>query len=124
MNFLTGITTLLIYQVIGEVAVLMLQIPIPGPVVGMLLLFLTLAFRKQAVDETLSHASTSLLSHFSLLFVPAGVGVMIYFNQIQNEWVPISVAVIGSTLLTLAITALSMKFLMRIFPSKKPEKPL
>ena len=122
MNFLSGITTLLIYQVIGEVLVLLTQAPIPGPVIGMLLLFLTLAFRGKPVDDTLTDATTSLLSHFSLLFVPAGVGVMIYFGQIQDEWLPISVAVIVSTVLTLAITALTMKFLLRFFTASKHEQ--
>lgn len=122
MNFLSGITTLLIYQVIGEVFVLLTQAPIPGPVVGMLLLFLTLAFRKKPVDDALSSATNSLLSHFSLLFVPAGVGVMIYFNQIKDEWLPISVAVIVSTILTLVITALTMKFLLGLFSAHKNEQ--
>jgi len=122
MNFLSGITTLLIYQVIGEVFVLLTQAPVPGPVVGMLLLFLTLAFLRNPVDENLISATSSLLSHFSLLFVPAGVGVMIYFNQIKDEWLPISVAVIVSTILTLAITALTMKFLLGLFSEKKNEQ--
>jgi len=122
MNFLSGITTLLIYQVIGEVFVLLTKAPIPGPVVGMLLLFLTLAFRRKPVDNTLTSATTSLLSHFSLLFVPAGVGVMIYFNLIKDEWLPISVAVIVSTILTLAITALSMKFLLGLLSANKNEQ--
>jgi holin-like protein len=114
MTFLRGITTLLIYQVVGESLVLVTQLPIPGPVLGMFLLFITLVILNKKTDEALQDASRALLSHLSLLFVPAGVGVMVYFHRIQSEWVPISVAVIGSTLLTLIVTALCMKFMLSL----------
>ena len=45
MNFLNGITLLLIYQLVGEVSARLLQLPIPGPVLGMLLLFISLLVR-------------------------------------------------------------------------------
>lgn len=114
MKFLNGVTLLLIYQLIGEFSVLLLRIPVPGPVLGMILLFLTLMLRKGS-GESLDSASSALLSHLSLLFVPAGVGMMVHFDRIANEWLPISVAVVLSTVLTMAVTAAAMLASRRVF---------
>ncbi|WP_017325855.1 CidA/LrgA family protein [Synechococcus sp. PCC 7336] len=107
MSFLNGITILLIYELVGEISSLLLQIPVPGPVLGMTLLFLTLLLRR-SIDESLDSASTALLSHLPLLFVPAGVGVIIHFDRIVNEWIPIGIALVLSTAITMASTAAIM----------------
>lgn len=114
MNFLHGITLLLIYQVIGELSVLLLDIPIPGPVLGMVLLFLTLLWRGSS-PASLDTSSTALLSHFSLLFVPAGVGMMVHLEQITHEWLPITVALLVSTVITMMATAVIMLAVSRLF---------
>jgi holin-like protein len=104
MQFINGITILLIYQLAGEISVRLLGIPVPGPVLGMLMLFITLLLRGKA-GESLDTASTGLLSHLSLLFVPAGVGMMVHFEHIANEWLAITIALLLSTLVTMAATA-------------------
>lgn len=104
MNFLNGVTILLIYQLVGEISVRLLNIPVPGPVLGMVMLFLTLAIRRRS-SESMDEASSALLSHLSLLFVPAGVGMMVHFDRIANEWMPISIALLLSTVITMAATA-------------------
>ena len=120
MKFLNGVTLLLIYQLIGEFSVLLLRIPVPGPVLGMILLFLTLMLRKRS-GESLDSASSALLSHLSLLFVPAGVGMMVHFDRIANEWLPISVALLLSTILTMAVTAAAMLGSRRLFGARVQE---
>lgn len=109
---LGALTTLLIYQLIGEVLVQMLALPIPGPVIGMLLLFLSLWIRGN-IPESLHDTANGLLQHLSLLFVPAGVGVMVHFARVSGEWLPILVAVLVSTALAIAVCALVMQALMR-----------
>ena len=52
MQFLNGITLLLVYQLVGEVVVRLLDVPIPGPVLGMVMLFVTLAIRGATDRET------------------------------------------------------------------------
>lgn len=118
MNFLNGITILLIYQLVGEVSVLYLALPIPGPVMGMILLFVTLMVRRKT-PESLNTAASMLLSHLSLLFIPAGVGMMVHFERIGNEWLPISIAIILSALITFISTALMMRSCTRLL--KKTE---
>lgn len=112
MNFLNGITLLLVYQLVGEVTVRLLDVPIPGPVLGMVMLFVTLLIRGQAPDSV-DQASSALLSHLSLLFVPAGVGMMVHFDRIAQEWVPITLALLLSTIITMVATALIMQLTSR-----------
>lgn len=112
MSFLTGITLLLVYQLVGEVTVRLLGLPIPGPVLGMTLLFITLLVRGYT-PEPLNTASGALLSHLSLLFVPAGVGMMVHFDRIASEWLPITLALFFSTLITMVATAAIMQLASR-----------
>ena len=114
MNFLNGITLLLVYQLVGEVTVRLLSLPIPGPVLGMVMLFLTLMVRGNT-PEPLENASSALLSHLSLLFVPAGVGMMSHFGQIADEWLPITLALFLSTIITMVATAGIMQITSRWF---------
>lgn len=112
MNFLNGITLLLVYQLVGEVTVRMLGVPIPGPVLGMVMLFVTLLIQGQ-VSASVDQASSALLSHLSLLFVPAGVGMMVHFDRIAEEWVPITLALLLSTIVTMVATSLIMQVTSR-----------
>ncbi|MFT5448741.1 MAG: holin-like protein [Gammaproteobacteria bacterium] len=113
MKFLNGITILLVYQLVGEISVLTLELPIPGPVLGMLLLFITRLIRHRG-SSSLDIASTALLSHLSLLFVPAGVGLMVHFERVFIERLPISITLVASTLITMAATALIMHGSVRL----------
>ena len=108
---LAAITLLLVFQLMGEIVVVALGLPIPGPVIGMALLFVTLVIRGQ-VTEDLRETASGLLRHLSLLFVPAGVGVMAHLGRLQHEWLPISVSLVASTLITIAVTALAMRALL------------
>jgi holin-like protein len=108
---LAAVTVLLVYQLVGEVAVIALRLPIPGPVVGMALLFVSLILRGTVADE-FRDVANGLLRHLSLLFVPAGVGVMAHLARLEDEWLPISVSLVLSTLLTIAVTALVMRWLL------------
>ena len=113
MNFINGLTILLIYQLIGEILSQYTGLPVPGPVVGMVLLFLTLLLHG-SLTESMEHSSVAFLCHLSLLFVPAGVGIMIHFQRIANEWMPITIALILSTLITMMLSALIMTGMNRL----------
>ena len=78
----------------------------------MVLLFLALMLRGGA-PEFLGDTSLGLLKHLSLLFVPAGVGMMLHFSRIGSEWLPIVCALVVSTAATLAITALTLRAMLR-----------
>jgi holin-like protein len=107
---LNAITLLLLFQLAGEAIALFFALPVPGPVIGMALLFAALAWRHGPSAE-LRTTAQSLLQHLSLLFVPAGVGVMLHFQRIADEWLPIVVALVASTFITIAVTALVLRAL-------------
>jgi holin-like protein len=105
---LGSITLLLLFQLAGEALVLLFALPIPGPVMGMLLLLLAL-FVRGSTPQSLNDTADGLLQHLSLLFVPAGVGVMLHLSRVADEGLAIGAALVGSTGLTIAVTALVMR---------------
>ena len=78
----------------------------------MLLLFVALVLRGGPGKE-LQTTSQTLLQHLSLLFVPAGAGIMVHLHRVADEWLPLLLSLLISTLATLVITALAMKLCQR-----------
>lgn len=111
---ITGLTWLLGCQLVGEVLVRVTDAPVPGPVVGMVLLFVLLQVRRAGDDATVVRAADGLLRHLQLLFVPAGVGVVVYLSTIRDHAVPIAVALLAAWLLGLAAVAWSTVGLERL----------
>jgi len=110
--FLTGVTWLLLFQCAGEALAQLTGMPVPGPVLGMILLFVALLVRP-SFALVLAAAADGLARHLSLLFVPAGVGVMLHLHRVAAEWLPIAVALVVSTVLALAATAWTFQYLAR-----------
>ena len=116
MQALRGITWLLLLQSIGEVISRALHLPLPGPVVGMLLLLF--ALRWPLVHDSVSVVAEFLLQHLSLLFVPVGVGVMTHLDVLGKYGARLCLIIVLSTWISLAVTALVLRALMR---DDKPE---
>jgi putative effector of murein hydrolase LrgA (UPF0299 family) len=110
---IAGLTWLLGCQLVGEVVVRLTDLPVPGPVVGMVVLLVVLRVRRAADDDPVVRASDALLRHLQLLFVPAGAGVVGYLALIRADAVPIAVALVGSWLLGLAVVGWSVALLTR-----------
>jgi holin-like protein len=109
---ISALSALLVFQLAGEVLARALSLPIPGPVIGMLMLFIGLVLRGGPGEE-LQTTSQNLLQHLSLLFVPAGTGIMVHLHRVSDEWLPLLVSLLVSTLATLVVTALVMKLCQR-----------
>jgi len=109
---LGAITILLLFQLAGEVLAQALSLPVPGPVIGMALLLAALVLRGSAPEE-IRRTANNILSHLSILFIPGGVGVMLYLPRLAQEWLPILASLIVSTMLTLIVTALVLRALRR-----------
>ncbi len=107
-----ALAALLVFQLIGETLVRSLGLPMPGPVVGMALLLMTLIVRPSLL-AAIKPTSQTLLQHFSLLFVPAGVGVMLHLQRLGDEALAIGVALVFSTWVGLASAALTMAWLVK-----------
>ncbi|MCF6444899.1 CidA/LrgA family protein [Nereida sp. MMG025] len=103
---------LLICQLVGEVTSRSFALPIPGPVLGMTLLLILLLIRP-AVAKATTPTATGLLSHLSLLFVPAGVGVVGHFDKLGENGLAILATLVISTVIALAVGALTFVKLVR-----------
>jgi holin-like protein len=82
---LLGLLILLAFLYAGGALVRLAGVPVPGSVAGMVLL--TLALRLRVLPaHTVRPAADLLLRHMALLFVPPGVGLMLYFGLIRAQW--------------------------------------
>ena len=107
-----GFFLLLVVQLLGEVLARGLNLPAPGPVIGLVLLIGALAlyyswrpFDDEALAESeLGRAANGLLAALPLLFVPAGVGVVQYLGLLREEALTLATALVVSTLLALVAT--------------------
>lgn len=100
---IAGLTWLVGFQLLGELTVRVADLPVPGPVVGMLLLFCFLRLRRYDDEGSIVRAGSALLRHLQLFFVPAGVGVVAYLGLLGRDALPIGVSLVGSWVLGLAV---------------------
>jgi len=115
---IAALLTLTACELVGEVVREIFALPVPGPVVGMFFLAAILVFRKDqpnapAIPVPLARAAETLIDHMGLLFVPAGVGIIATASLLRQEWLPIVAGLIGSTVLSLAVTGLVMHWTSR-----------
>ncbi len=108
-----AIIILLACQLGGEVLARGLGLPIPGPVLGMLALVALLAIIPPLRD-LMRPVTAGFLGHLSLLFVPAGVGVVGHIDALGHQALGIALAIVGSTALAIAAGALTFAFVARL----------
>lgn len=105
---LRGLSWLVLCQLLGTALNVLLVPMLPGPIIGMLLLFGFLLLRGE-VGEPLHLASSSLLKYLPLLLVPPAVGVMVYAEAIAADfW-----AIAGALLLSLLVSIVFAGWLMQ-----------
>lgn len=102
---LAAFATLLVCQLAGEAIVRTASLPMPGPVVGMMLLF-ALMVARAPLPGGLGDTADGILRHLSLLFVPAGVGVVQQLDRLGQDGIRLVAVVVISTVIALAVTAL------------------
>jgi holin-like protein len=119
MNALRGLACLLLLQSLGELLSRALSLPLPGPVIGMVLLLM--ALRWPPVREPVAACADFLLAHLSLLFVPVGVGVMTHLSIVSQYGGRMLVVLVLSTLVGLAVTALLLQRLWRRAEGARPD---
>lgn len=109
-----GLLVLLGCQLVGEFVVRLLGVPVPGPVVGMVVLLVLLRLREPSRDSGVVRVAEGLLKHLQLLFVPAGVGVVQYLSVIGASAVPLVVGLLVSWFAALATTAAATLLLLKL----------
>ncbi|GHA85606.1 CidA/LrgA family protein [Modicisalibacter luteus] len=103
MPLIMGMSVLLGCQFLGELLSRGLAIPVPGPVLGMVVLLVVLLILGR-VPDSLRLAGEGLLRYLTLLFVPAGVGLMVHFELIKADFWVLGITLVLSTAVTLAVT--------------------
>ncbi|MBV8047351.1 MAG: CidA/LrgA family protein [Paludibacterium sp.] len=109
---LNALIWLLGCQLAGEAVARVLSLPVPGPVLGMLLLFLILCARRSIPDD-LRATVPGLLRHLSMLFIPAGVGVMLWRSLLAPFAWSLLLVVVMATLVTWLAAAATLHWLGR-----------
>lgn len=104
MNGLRGLAWLLVFQSVGELLSRGFSLPLPGPVLGLVLLLGGLRFR--VVRDPVGECAQFLLSHLSLLFIPVGVGVMTHLTLLGRYGGRMLLVIVLSTWIGLGVTAL------------------
>lgn len=116
---LKGVLVLLACQLVGEVVVRLFGLELPGPVVGMLVFLVVLRVRRPRPSSGLVRGPDLLLRHLQLLFVPAGVGVIVYLDALRDDAWPLTAGLWLSWLLGLVVTALVVAGLVRLGPRRQ-----
>ncbi|MDS1141419.1 CidA/LrgA family protein [Pusillimonas sp. SM2304] len=117
MPVLFAVTVLFIMQLAGEVLARLTGLPLPGPLIGMLLMLAALMAHGR-VPSGLRDTCHHMLKHLMLLFIPPVAGIMLYFGPLEREWIPFLLACIAGVALTLVVTALTFRWMLR-----RAEKP-
>ncbi|GHB09805.1 CidA/LrgA family protein [Salinicola rhizosphaerae] len=112
MGLIVGMSILLGCQFLGEVISRWLALPVPGPVLGMLILLIGLMIRG-SVPSSLRTMGEGLLKYLTLLFVPAGVGLIEHFGLIGREIWILTITLVLSTAVTLLVTSQTLQRLAR-----------
>ncbi len=107
-----GLIVLIGYLFAGDIISHTFDLPIPGGIIGMVLMLITLIIRGK-VDEPVDTASRGLIAYIGLLFVPAGVGISQYFDLLAQKWPIMMFAGISTMFLTLGVSALLFRFLSK-----------
>ena len=103
---LRGLTWLLGCQLAGEVMVDLTGAPVPGPVVGMVLLLAVLVVGRPPDDSPVHRTADLVLPHLQLLFVPAGVGIVAYAGVLRDDPLAVLLGLVGSWLAGLVVVGL------------------
>jgi holin-like protein len=120
---LKGMAILVAFQLIGEVLAASFHLPISGPIIGMALLLVWLQ-SNGGMDNSLSSTADTLLANMAILFVPIGVGAMVYAEVLQRYWLLVAMAVVFGTAATIATTALTARLLTKIRAGGRSTKNL
>jgi holin-like protein len=128
---IASLSLILICQLIGEVIVRGLRVAVPGPVIGLMLLLVLLLLRDRFPslargplrNEGVEQASRGLLANLSLLFVPAGVGVVQKLDLLAEHGIAIIAVLAISVVVTLLATVATFLVTNRVMAGKKKDAP-
>ncbi len=108
LRYLVSAAILFVCYFIGNQLQMALSIPIPGSIIGLLLLFSLLVTNIVPLHWVKPSASL-LINYMMLLFVPVGVGLIVYTEILMNNWLLVLCSTVGGSLLVMLGLALSLQ---------------
>lgn len=102
--FMLQIFIIFIFSLIGIFISNILPFPIPGSIIGMLLLFGALEIKLIKL-EAVENGANTLMQYLSLFFVPLTVGVLDYLNILSTHAISLIIVTLFTTIITYVITA-------------------
>lgn len=118
MKLLREMLIVLAIYFVGEFLSKALHLPLPGNILGMIILLILLCTKVVKVEQV-DNVSTFLLDHLAFLFIPAGVAVLNAMNVLQGNILKLLIIVITSTMLIMAVTGTIVQTVMKLTNKKK-----
>ena len=109
---LTGWLIIVGCYLLGEFVVLVTAVPLPGALIGLLLLLCGLLVRQRPAI-IIGKGAQPLLTHMSVLFVPAVIGVGLFLDEVRANALGILLSLVATTLIAMGFTAWLAQRLMR-----------
>jgi putative effector of murein hydrolase LrgA (UPF0299 family) len=111
-----ALSLILLFQLIGEILSRALMLPLPGPVLGMIFLLIALSASTR-IQQTVRPVAQFILAHLSLLFVPAGVGIIAHLGELQAHGFGLALALVVSTMLAIVAGAAAFALVAKLIGS-------
>lgn len=112
MNIIEQIGVIIGITYLGEIISRMLSLAIPGPVIGMLILFILLYFKFIKISS-IQLFSDLLLSNLAFFFIPPGVGLISAMDTLAGNWLKLMSVIIITTILTIACTGWTVDYVIK-----------
>lgn len=110
MKYLRQLAIILVICFIGEALNRLLNIPIPGNVIGMIILLISLLTGFIKV-EAIEDITEFLLKHLAFFFVPAGIGVISSMDIIAENFLPMLAVILLSTIVVIVVTGITVQII-------------
>jgi holin-like protein len=108
---------ILIIYLLGELLSKLLKLPVPGNILGMVILFILLCTKVVKVDN-ISTVTNFLLEHLAFFFIPAGVGLMTSIGIIKSTWWQLIVVCISTTIIIIGVTGIVIQAISKRIKQK------
>lgn len=111
MKYIREFAIILCFWPIGELMSKSLNLPIPGSIIGMLLLLLLLQMKYISLNK-IHNISSFLIEYMPIFFIPAGVNIIAGLNELRGSWIAIIIISLTSTIITFTVTAYTIEFIL------------
>ena len=111
-----ALSLILLFQLIGEILSRALMLPLPGPVLGMIFLLIALSTSTH-IQQIVRPVAQFILAHLSLLFVPAGVGIIAHLGELQAHGFGLALALVVSTMAAIIAGAAAFSVVAKLIGS-------